>query len=56
MNAALLLTIIMTAITEMETMDIIIMDAELVDRMNVSNAIMTFVKSRNDHDNKHQNN
>ena len=38
MNAALLLK---TA--TMETMDIIIMDAELADRMNVANAIMTFI-------------
>ena len=38
MNAALLLK---TA--TMETMDIIIMDVELVDRMDAANTIMTFV-------------
>ena len=41
MNAALLLMIETTA--TMEIMDIIIMDVETVDRMDVANAIMTFV-------------
>ena len=43
MNAALLLMIAMTAIMEMETMDIITMDAETVDRMDVANKIMIII-------------
>ena len=35
--------IIMTEIMEMETMDIIIMDAEIVDRMDMANEIMTII-------------
>ena len=42
-NAALFLMIIMTAITETETMDIVAMDVETADRMNVANKIMIII-------------
>ncbi len=43
MNAALFLMIEMTSIMEMETMGIIAMDAESVDRMDAANEIMIII-------------